>query len=481
MKKLFILPLTALLFACGGEPKNASDIDLDNFEERISYALGADMGANFSSIPEDIYSVLNKQALEDGFYEMLTSEDKKSDDCQDILRAAFSSQQGIDTTDHSMKEISHCYGSIFGEMMRKSLTSKKAMDQLNPDVAKIGFREALVEADTLIPMEERKKMIVDFNNDLNKLVGEEFISEVSNENAEGLDDSGYILIENEGSDGETIDLKKEYEIVYTMTNVVGDTIISTMIDPSLSDIENSQVINANDIVLPEGWKKAAKDMKVGAEYTLYLPYELGFGEEGLMNQQSSSYVIPPFSALKVYSKVLGQYELNSVAKERGKKVLEDAKNQPDAYVDASGFVLITLEKGDGPKVPKGSDVQAHYILTNSKGETIENSYMMSMQKGQEPPKFSLGGVVEGWQLAFPKMNKGGRYKLILPYDLAYGEQGNGSIPPFETLTFEIEVIDFGEQGTLVQPRQQQQQPQMTEEQMKQIQQQMQQQQQQQGN
>jgi FKBP-type peptidyl-prolyl cis-trans isomerase len=479
MKKLLILPLTALLFACGGDPKNSSEIDLDNFEQRISYALGADMGANFSSIPEDIYSVLNKQSLEDGFYEMLTSEDKKSDDCQDILRAAFASKQGIDTTDHSMKEISHCYGSIFGEMMRKSLTSKKAFDQVDANIAKIGFKDALVKADTLIPMEERKQMIVDFNNDLNKQVGEEFISKAANENADGLGDQGYILIENESSDGLPIDLNKEYEIVYTMTNVVGDTIISTLIDPKLSDQENSQVINADDIVLPEGWKIAAKDMKVGAEYTLYLPYELGFGEKGLMNQQSSSYVIPPFSALKVYSKVLSQHELNSIAKNRGKEVLEEAKKKPNAYVDESGFVLITLEKGDGPKVPEGSDVQAHYILTNSKGESIENSYMMAMQQGQEPPKFSLNGVVKGWQLAFPMMNKGGRYKLVLPYDLAYGEQGNGSIPPFETLTFEIEVVDFGEPGTLVQQRQQQ--PQMTEEQMQQIQKQMQQQQQQQGN
>lgn len=69
------------------------------------------------------------------------------------------------------------------------------------------------------------------------------------------------------------------------------------------------------------------------------------------------------------------------------------------------------------------------------------------------------------------MRKGGRYKLVLPYDLAYGESGNGGIPPFETLTFEMEIIDFGKEGTLVQPRKQQQQPQMTEEQMQQMQQQ----------
>lgn len=479
MKKLFIIPLATLLFACGGEPKDASDINLDNFEERISYALGADMGANISSMPEDIYSLLDKQSLEDGFYELLTSEDKNADDCLEILRAALSSRQGIDTTDHNLKEISHCYGSYFGELMRKSLTSKNALDQVNTNIAKIGFKDALIKADTLIPMEERSKMIMDFNNDLNKLVGEEFISNAANDNADGLDESGYILVENESSDGEPIDLNKEYEIVYTMTSVAGDTIVSTTMDPSLSELENSQIYNASDIRLVEGWKMAAKEMKVGGDYTIYIPYELGFGEKGLMNQQSTNYVIPPYSALKINTKVLGQYELNSVAKKRGEKVLEEAKNEPNSYVDESGFVLITLEKGEGSKVPEGSDVQAHYILSNSKGETIENSYMMAMKQGQEPPKFSLNGVVEGWQLAFPKMNKGGRYKLVLPYQLAYGEQGNQGIPPFETLTFEIEVLDFGEPGTFVQPRQQQ--PQMTEEQMKQIQQQMQQQQQQQGN
>jgi len=81
--------------------------------------------------------------------------------------------------------------------------------------------------------------------------------------------------------------------------------------------------------------------------------------------------------------------------------------------------------------------------------------------------------VKGWQLGIPEMNEGGRYKLVLPYDLAYGEQGNQSIQPYETLTFEIEVIKSGEPGSLVKPKQQKQQQQFSEEQMKQLQEQMQ--------
>ncbi|MEX2485130.1 MAG: FKBP-type peptidyl-prolyl cis-trans isomerase [Brumimicrobium sp.] len=471
MKKLFIIPFTIALFACENQPQDASDIDLEDFKSRISYALGADMGTNFSNLPEDISNVIDRKALEDGFYEMLTSEDEKSDECQDILRTAFGSREGIDTTKNSMKEISHCYGSIFGEMMRNSLTSKNAYDQIDPDISKIGFASALNSTDTLIPMKERNEMIMDFNNDLNKLAGEEFISKVESDEIATPSDAGYFLIENEGSDGEVIDLSKEFELVYTMTNVVGDTIISTLIDPELSDLENSQVVNAEDVVLPEGWKIASEKMKVGGDYTLYLPYELGFGEEGLLNQKSTSYVVPPFSAVEIRTKVLGQYDLNSTAKKRGQEVLEKAKNEPNTITHPSGFVLTTLEEGSGPKVPAGSDVQAHYILSNSKGEVVENSYMMAQERNEGPPKFSLNGVVDGWQKAVPEMRKGGRYKLVLPYDLAYGESGNGGIPPFETLTFEMEIIDFGKEGTLVQPRKQQQQPQMTEEQMQQMQQQ----------
>ncbi|MDX1651595.1 MAG: FKBP-type peptidyl-prolyl cis-trans isomerase [Brumimicrobium sp.] len=449
MRKLLIIPAVFLLLACDSEPKDASDLNLDDFEERISYALGADMGANFAGLPVEIYEAMDKQALEEGFYEMLTSEDKTTEACTEILNKAFSGMQGIDTTEHSMKEISHCYGTIFGEMMRKSLTSRNAMDQVNPNIIRIGFSNALVKTDTLIPIEERQKMIANFNNDLNKLAGEEFMTKALSKTGAKMEDAGYILIQNEGSEGEKLDLSKEFLIVYTMTNATGDTIISTVADPSFTEEENALIITARDIVLPEGWKLAADQMKVGGDYTIYVPYELGFGEEGMMNRNQTGYVIPPFSALKIHTKVLGQYELNSTIKNRGKKVIEEAKKEPNTVVGKSGYVLTTLEKGEGAKVPAGSDVQAHYILKNSKGETIENSYMAAMQQGRPAPTFSLDGVVKGWQEAIPEMRKGGRYKLVLPYDLAYGETGNQGIPPFETLIFEIEIVDFGKKGSLV--------------------------------
>lgn len=476
MRKLFLIPIAALLFACGEDtPQSASDLDLEDFNQRISYALGADMAAGFAQLPDDLYNQLNKEDIEKGFYDLLKSdESEETTECREVLKSALSQPQGIDTTSNTMSEISHCYGSVFGEMLRNSLSSKNAMKEVNVDIARIGFRNGLNREDTLIPIEERQQMVADFNNDMSKLAGEDFVDKKTTEYPDNMEDEGYILIETKSGEGESIDLTMEYKIKYTLTNIAGDTIISTIREPSASDEENAQVVTAKDIVFPEAWKLATDNMKVGGEYTLYAPYDLAFGEKGLSRPGGQGYVVQPYAAVVIHSKVLAQYPVNTLIKQRGEKVIEEAKKLPNTKVDESGYVLTTLEEGEGKKIPEGSDVQAHYILKNSKGEMVENSYTSSMQRNQPAPTFSLNGVVEGWQKAVPQMKKGGRYQLVLPYDIAYGEQGNQGIQPFETLTFEMEILDFGEPGTLVQQRPQQQQ--FTQEQMRQLQKQMQQQQ-----
>jgi len=474
MKKMFFIPLVAIFAACTSSPKDASELDLTDFKQKISYALGADMGTNFTNIPEDIFNQLNKAELESGFFEYLTEDNLKSVECRNILEAALSNGNGIDTTKYKMSEISHCYGSIFGEMLRNSLVGKDAMGEINPDIARIGFANSLVKSDTLIPIEERQQMIMNFNNDLNSFAGEEFMNKMAKKHKHDVKEEGHIVIENEEGNGTPIDLSGEYNIVYTMTNISGDTIISTLRDPKLSDKENAQIVNADDIVFPDAWKIASKNMTVGGDYTIYTSHDLAYGEEGLRAPNSPNYVIQPFSAVIIYSKVLSQGERYGEVKAKGRAVIEQAKQRSNTKVYPEGFIITTLEEGTGPKVKAGADVQAHYILSNSNGEVVENSFMSSSQNNQPAPSFSLNGVVEGWKLGIPEMNEGGRYKLVLPYNLAYGEQGNQSIQPYETLSFEIQVIKSGEPGSLVKERQQ---PSFTEEQMKELQEQLKQQQQ----
>lgn len=445
-KMMMILPIFGLL-ACGGKQMTSENITLNSFEERLSYGLGADYGSNFLNMPDEYLSIMNFDALEEGFYNGLTAEEYDEESCQSILEAAFSSPTGIDTTLYDMTQVSDCYGFVFGQMLRQNMEGKNALDKILPDHARVGFKMALIEADTLIELNERSKMIADFNNDMIKALGENMLAEASAKPNANVLENGVVIIENSAGGDEVVQRDMEYEIVFTMANARGDTIYSTHMDKSKSPEETAQTLNADEIIFPDGWMLSVSEMKVGGHYSVHIPFDLAYGERGLMNPSQNGYLIPPFAAIIIHSKVLRQGEMHSGAKERGERIIAEAKKRPNTKVGPSGYVLEVLEEGKGEKVPAGSDVKAHYILTNSSGEEVENSYL-GEQQGRGVPSFSLNGVIKGWQDAVPEMRKGGRYKLYLPYDIAYGEQGSRSILPYETLTFEMEIVDFGPAGSL---------------------------------
>lgn len=128
----------------------------------------------------------------------------------------------------------------------------------------------------------------------------------------------------------------------------------------------------------------------------------------------------------------------------GDKMMADAKALPNTRVLDNGIVIQTLEAGKGGSPNMNDDVVADYTLTNAYGDTIESSVMMRQQRPDMPvPAFNLGGVIQGWTQAFPNLKKGGKYRLFIPWDLAYGAQGG-----YESLCFLIDFQDFGPAGSL---------------------------------
>ena len=71
---------------------------------------------------------------------------------------------------------------------------------------------------------------------------------------------------------------------------------------------------------------------------------------------------------------------------------------------------------------------------------IRSYYDSSVQRGQ-PAEFPVGGVIPGWVEALQLMPVGSKWKLFIPQELAYGARGAGSIPPYSTLVFEVELLD----------------------------------------
>ncbi len=106
----------------------------------------------------------------------------------------------------------------------------------------------------------------------------------------------------------------------------------------------------------------------------------------------------------------------------------------------------TLQKmdtvvGTGEEVQPGATVTAHYTGALAKDGTI---FQSSHDTGNPIP-FSLSGVIKGWTDGVPGMKVGGKRRLIIPAEQAYGAQSpSANIPPNSDLVFDIELVKIGE-------------------------------------
>lgn len=132
----------------------------------------------------------------------------------------------------------------------------------------------------------------------------------------------------------------------------------------------------------------------------------------------------------------------AVLKKRNEAFLVENGRAKGVQVTKSGLQYQVLKSGKGDS-PKATDtVRVHY-----QGSLIDGSVFDGTQGG-EPAQFPLTqpngrpGVIAGWIEALTKMKPGDRWRLFIPAELAYGEQGFSEvIPPHSTLIFELELIE----------------------------------------
>ena len=198
-----------------------------------------------------------------------------------------------------------------------------------------------------------------------------------------------------------------------------------------------------------GFTEALLLMQEGDTFQVTIPSELAYGENG-----AGGGVIPGNSTL-VFELELIEALTEQEAEELQQRRIEEARAQAEAFKNEqlayleqngkndgitsteSGLQYRVIEEGEGAKPTGLSKVTVHYSGKLTNGEEFDSSY----RRGQ-PASFPLNGVIKGWTEGLQLMSEGSKYEFFIPYDLGYGERGSGSgsIPPFATLIFTVELI-----------------------------------------
>lgn len=129
-------------------------------------------------------------------------------------------------------------------------------------------------------------------------------------------------------------------------------------------------------------------------------------------------------------------EAYAVNRNAGEKFLAENAKKEGVTTLPSGLQYEVIKEGNGKKPSATDRVQCHY-----EGTLIDGTIFDSSIKRGEPAVFGVNQVIKGWVEALQLMQEGAKWRLYIPYDMAYGEHGAGEmIPPYSALIFDVELI-----------------------------------------
>ena len=246
-------------------------------------------------------------------------------------------------------------------------------------------------------------VLVSCGNDDKSLTPEEYIS-LKNLQATELENGVYIVVDNPGND-----------VKPGIQEVVEVSYVGKLTNDLVFDSNTDFKALLGDLI--PGWSIGLKEIGEGGSCTLIVPYTMGFGtfENGPVPGKST--LVFEIDLKKVYSSLtvdeyIEEYDLNTTELDKGVQI---------AIHEAGGDIKPTMD----------SQVIVDYTgkFTNT----------LIFDQG-ENVAFNLSGVIEGFAIGLLELGEGGTCTLVLPSEVAYGENGSGNIPPNTPLVFEVEML-----------------------------------------
>lgn len=207
--------------------------------------------------------------------------------------------------------------------------------------------------------------------------------------------------------------------VHYVGRLNNDSVFSSSLESGPLDI----TLGLGQII--KGWEEALRLIKPGGAMELIVPPDLAYGDIGGPNVPANATLFFELALMQVNKGIdVKPFDIEGKSVKQGKKKLQ----------------YIEVVKGEGPMAKSEDNAYVHYTGYLPDGKIFDSSY----KKG-EPVRISVGmnQVFEGWDMGLHFMQKGSKFRFIIPSKLAYGKKGFGTmVPPNTTITLDVEMVDL---------------------------------------
>jgi peptidylprolyl isomerase len=252
-------------------------------------------------------------------------------------------------------------------------------------------------------------------------------------------ESGLVYIDFEPGTGEIARIGDTVAVNYT--GWLQDT--GVMFDSSVSRTSAFQVvIGAGDVI--QGWDEGLQGIAEGGKRRLIIPPGLAYGETGQGSIPPNATLIFDIELVDILVPAPAPTALPTPTPPAQTPGVPD-ESPPDVsgaeITLDSGLVYIDFAPGTTGEIAEtGDTVAVNYTgWLQDTGEMFDSSVS---RDSTYPVTIGAGGVIPGWEQGLIGLAEGGSRRLIIPPALAYGETGQGSIPPNATLIFDIVLVDI---------------------------------------